>query len=394
VRGEDWQNEVDKILQHPLKNEFYENVSFELGNRYENINVRALHVGGWYDMFCQGTIDGYEKYNMGSDYASDHQLLVMGPWFHGFTNEHEDLTYPEQGHDEGMELINSLEATLFGEYLKDEIVDWETLPRVYYYVMGDPEHANSTKTYNEWRTAEEWPVSHTPESWYFHPNGTLSPHKPTQGEYVSYLYDPRDPVPNGGGTTLTLDYIGAVDQRRVEYETSPYDENEEFDAGWSAEDRSDILKFESPVLTEPVEFVGNISADLYVKSNCTDTDFTVKLMDVYPDGREMWVADGILKARFREGFQQETFLNPGQPYRLNIDMWSSAYRFVPGHKIKISISSSNWDKFAINPNTGGEIDDLYPANFTRDGFEFNIANNSIACGLGEKESCLWLPRTN
>jgi hypothetical protein len=195
------------------------------------------------------------------------------------------------------------------------------------------------------------------ESWYFHPNGTFSPNIPTSSVNQSYLYDPTNPVQSRGGTTLFIDHPnGALDQRLVET------------------DRLDILSYRTPILSTPVEIAGRINATLFIKSNCTDTDFTVKIMDVFPDGREMWVASGILKTRYRGGFSPEDveLMIPDSVYELNIDMWSTAYRFVPGHQIKVSITSSNYPAFAINPNTGGPV---LPT-FT----DWNIANNSVVLG--------------
>ena len=152
--------------------------------------------------------------------------------------------------------------------------------------------------------------------------------------------------------------------------------------------RSDILKFTTPILTNPVEIIGRLNATLYITSNCTDTDFTVKLLDIYPDGREIIVASGILKARYREGFGSADvqFMEEDTIYQLDIDMWSTAIRFVPGHQIRVSVSSSNFREFAVNDNTGGPI----TANL---GGTYNIANNTLLCGAPGQYSCIWFPRT-
>jgi len=378
---------IDFILQHPLKDEFWNNVSLERNERYKNIDVRALHFGGWYDMFCQGTIDAFLKYNNGTDFAKNHQFLVMGPWSHMLKYEHLDVSYPDTG-NLGLYYLTYLESLLFEEYLKGNTnaINWNEIPRVYYYVMGDPNYERSGIDYNHWRTSFTWPIPYNISYWYLHPNGTLLDSIPEFGALRSYIYDPRNPVLNGGGTTLTLQYIGAVDQRRVEY-TQPF----------GTEHRPDILKFDSPILTSPIEIIGNITAELYVTSNCTDTDFMVKLIDVYPDGREIWVAEGQLKARYRDYPDFDNFsLMAGDGttiYKLLIDMWSSAYRFVPEHKIRISITSSNYNKLAINPNTGEPIQNTHPSNCTQLGINFNIANNSIACGIEGNLSRIWFPRT-
>ena len=375
-----------KLLQHPLKDDNYENISLRMNNRYQNVDVRALHVGGWYDMFIEGTIDTFQLYNNGTNYAKDHQILVVGPWSHYLSDSHLDIEYPNSI---GLGYAGENEKKIFDEYFKNIPIDWNTQPRIYYYVMGDPQGDDSTIDYNNWRTSNSWPITHNAEAWYLYPDGSLSPTIPSSGVNASYLFDPKNPVRNGGGTTLSLEYIGAVDQRRIEYETyynSDYNGNFE-----SLVNRSDILKFTSSALTSPVEIIGNISADLYIKSNCTDTDFTAKLIDVFPDGREMWIGDGILKARYRNGYDASNLMNPEEMYKLTINLWSTAYRFVPGHQIRVSISSSNYNKFAVNPNTGVAVNTTHPiyCNPTNS----YIANNTVACGITGNMSCIWFPRT-
>jgi putative CocE/NonD family hydrolase len=369
-------NQIQIMIDHPLKDSFYENVSLKLNNRYENINVRAVHVGGWYDLFSEGTIQSFMLYNRGTDYAKNHQFLVMGPWNHGIGGTQPDITFPANARDTSK--IGYLENLLFRELFKNESIDWDSIPRVYYYVMGDPAGEGSTQTYNHWRTAMNWPIDYTPQAWYFHPNGTLSIDQPNLPGIRSYLYDPTNPVQSIGGTSLTLRENGASDQREVEYTIT-------------GQNRSDILKFTTPTLSSPVEIVGNLSAQLYITSNCSDTDFAVKLIDIYPDGKELIIGDGILKTRYRDGFQTSNLMNNGSLYELTIDMWSTAYRFVPGHQIRISITSSHYNKYALNPNTGGpvqntHISDLAPGNYF-------IANNSVYCGQSGYNSCVWFPRT-
>jgi hypothetical protein len=139
-------------------------------------------------------------------------------------------------------------------------------------------------------------------------------------------------VPTIGGQNLTQ-AKGPMDQRKVE-------------------GRDDVLLFTSEALTAPVEVTGRISARLFVSSDCPDTDFTVKLTDVYPDGRSMLVTDGILRARFRKSFRREDFLKPGEVYELAVDLWSTSLIFAKGHRIRVAVSSSNSPRFEPNPNTG------------------------------------------
>lgn len=151
------------------------------------------------------------------------------------------------------------------------------------------------------------------------------------------------------------------------------------------ESRSDILIFETEELIEPVEIVGRIWGHLWISSNCTDTDFTIKLTDVYPDNRSMLVTDGSLTVRSRENYTTDVFMlgNQLDVYELWVDCWSSAYYFAPGHKIRVAISSSNYPRFAVNPNTGAPL--------AYDYLNFNIANNSLCVGPKYNSSII-LPR--
>ena len=145
------------------------------------------------------------------------------------------------------------------------------------------------------------------------------------------------------------------------------------------------LWFGTPELIESVETVGRIFGNLFVTSNCTDTDFTVKLTDVYPDGRSMLITDGSLTVRSRNNYTSEAFMSGNQTdvYELFVDLWSTAYVFAPGHKIRIAISSSNYPRFAVNPNTGAPLAYNY--------LNYNIANNTLLVGPGYP-SCIILPR--
>jgi putative CocE/NonD family hydrolase len=170
-------------------------------------------------------------------------------------------------------------------------------------------------------------------SFYLHPEGKLVRGKAPEGNGKrSYKFDPADPVPTVGGQELFL-APGPRDQRKVE-------------------GRPDVLLFTTEALAEPVEVTGRTKAKLFVSSDCPDTDFTVKLTDVYPDGRSMLVTDGILRARYRRSFEREDFLEAGQVYELTVDLWSTSLVFNKGHRIRVAVSSSNAPRFEPNPNTG------------------------------------------
>ncbi|MEX2730097.1 MAG: CocE/NonD family hydrolase [Candidatus Sigynarchaeum springense] len=370
------------LIQNARKDAFWSQRSLTMGNQFENVDVRAVHFGGWYDCFQAGTIESFMYYNHNATTrARDHQILVMGPWIHGSMNHSgvpEYTTVFATYSSLGYTFANQARDFIFDEALLGESRNWSAQPRVYYVLMGDPADAAA----NTWHTAMDWPIPSTNEPWYFHPNGSLSIDVPASGN-LSYNYDPRDPVHTGGGRAFpnqakTIDVpitYGAFDNRPIET------------------GRPDILQFTSRTLTSPIEIVGRLRATLNIASNCTDTDFTVKLLDIFPDGREIYVADGILKARYRSGFSSadEALLVPGQVYELEIDMWSMAYRFSVGHRIRVSITSSNYPEYAVNPNTGGPVGPWGPGDMGT--VPFKVANNTLICGQGSTPSCIWFPRT-
>jgi putative CocE/NonD family hydrolase len=201
---------------------------------------------------------------------------------------------------------------------------------VHYYVMGDP--TDQSAPGNVWRTADSWPPAATPTAYYLHSSGTLSTVPATNSDSRTYKYDPAKPVPTTGGAELGAN-IGPRDQQSIE-------------------SRPDVLIFSSDVLEAPLEVTGRITARLFVSSDCPDTDFTVKLTDVYPDGRSMLVTDGITRARFRESFEKQKLLEPEEIVEVPVDLWSTSLVFNKGHRIRIAVSSSNAPRFDPNPNTG------------------------------------------
>jgi hypothetical protein len=302
----------------------------DMTTRFRYTNAPAIHIGGWYDIFAQATIDAFVgMQTRGGPGARGKQKLLMGPWTHGvFQEKAGELTFPNAknppttAHDIWR---------WFDHYLKgvDNGVDRE--PAVTYYVMGDVTDRNAPG--NEWRTADRWPpVNATPTPFYLHPDRSLSTRKPEEGGTLSYTYDPKDPVPTVGGPRLTLP-AGAMDQRKIE-------------------SRPDVLVFTSEPLREPVEVTGRVKVILWASSDALDTDFAAKLCDVYPDGRSINICEGILRARFREGFSKEKLMQPGTPYRFEIDLWSTSIVFNRGHRIRVHITSSNAPAFDPNPNTG------------------------------------------
>ncbi len=296
------------------------------------VRVPALHIGGWFDTFQQGTIDSFvRRQRRGGAGARGNQRLIMGPWPHGVgVRQAGEVTWPENATmDLWKETLRFLNYWMKGE---DDGISRE--PPVRYYVMGSTAEPGAPG--NEWRYAEDWPPASEEVALYLHAGGKLlrdSPHG-DEGEAV-LTHDPYDPVPSRGGFNLVIP-SGPMDQRVIEQ-------------------RRDVLVWTSPPLEEPVEVAGRVRARIWISSNCLDTDVIVKLCDVYPDGRSMLVTYGGLRLRFREGFEEEKLLELGRVYEVEVDMWSTAYVFNAGHRIRVDIQSSDFPHFDVNPGSGEPI---------------------------------------
>jgi predicted acyl esterase len=344
--------------------EYWTNVSLE--DNWQDVNIPAVHLGGWYDCFCQGLIDGFMGYQYdGGTGAAGKSKLIIGPWTHALFGERlqGELLYPENAKDT---FSAEYWDEILDQYILENSNDFENRPNVVYYVMGDV--TNSEAMGNFWRYTDDWPPEYIEDEWYFHENEFLSLSSPESSSPLTYNYNPNNPVPTKGGTNLyplAPTWAGPYDQRSVE-------------------NRADVLLFTSDILTEPYEATGPIKARLYVSSNCPDTDFTVKLTDVYPDGRSMLITDGILRMRNRNGCDHWEFMEEGQVYEVEVDLWSTSYIWDTGHKIRVAVSSSNYPRFLANPNTKDAMNQ---------NTDTNIAENTLYLDSSHP-SCIILPRYN
>ncbi len=201
---------------------------------------------------------------------------------------------------------------------------------------------------NAWREAPAWPPPHEEERWYLHSGGSantlsgdgvLSRRAPGDEPADAYLYDPLDPAPTLYGKTLmpTILPAGIADQRPVEQ-------------------RADVLCYTSEPVADPLALNGRLRVELWASSSAPDTDFTAKLVDVAPDGYAMNLADGIVRGRYRESPRRRSApLEPGEPTLFAIDLWDLAHTFLPGHRLRLEVSSSNFPRFDRNTNTGNEL---------------------------------------
>ncbi len=310
---------------------------------YEKITAPALNFGGWYDLFLGGTLANYTgmKTRGGSEAARAHQRLVIGPWVHGYNGG----VYPERNFGlmamDAVADVTSQQIRWFDHWLKGEANGVPDDKPVKLFIMG----------LDAWREEADWPLPDTRfEKWYLHSggransaagDGVLSTTAPHAEQADTYLYDPRDPVRTCGGATFLPGLFIAAN-------AGPRDQRE-------IEARADVLCYTSEVLSEDTEVTGPVSLSLFVSSSALDTDFTGKLVDVYPDGRAMILTDGILRARYRESFSAPKLMQPGTVYELQIDMVATANLFRAGHRIRLEVSSSNFPRFDRNTNSGGVI---------------------------------------
>jgi uncharacterized protein len=309
----------------------------------EDFGVPAFWFNSWFDV-SQGP--NLALYNHARDNASDRkvrdgQYMVVAPTLHcGFfrTPEHEDLVAGELNVGRATFPYYETMFAFLDYYLKGDKNNFrKETPRVQFYTMGR----------NEWQSADSWPPADSElVTMYFDSggqansvfgDGSMSTDMASGSESDSFTYDPMNPVPSlGGGVCCNrgASLGGSYDQRGIEA-------------------RADVLVYTTEALDEPVDVTGFVRATLYVSSDAKDTDFTVKLVDVYPDGTAYNVDDTIFRARFREGYDKEVFMKDGGVYELHPTAMSTSYEFGEGHRIRVEIASSKFPQYMRNLNTGG-----------------------------------------
>ncbi|MEX1198626.1 MAG: CocE/NonD family hydrolase [Pseudohongiellaceae bacterium] len=329
MRGQGAGDQVADTKRNVLWNEEWKRI--ETAPNLHNVTIPMYNEGGWYDIFAYGSVRNFMYLQQfGRPGATGNQKLEMGPFGHGALSG--DLAYP------GADTLgiggNERARRWFDYWLKDIDNGIMDEPPVRYYMMASA-RKGELSPHNGWRTAEQWPPPHRPTRYYLQPGRELATELPPEdAEPVSYRFDPDDPVSTVGGANLTFER-GPMDQRTIE-------------------DREDYLRFETPVLEEAVTIAGPVTAELYVTTDGPDTDFMVKLVDVYPDGYEAIVLDAPIRARYRDGRRTEDveMMTPGEPVKLEIDLWHTALTFESGHRIAVHVSSSSSPRFEVNDNSG------------------------------------------
>lgn len=377
--------------EHPTYDDYWQEL--DVLRRIDEVDVPVVHAGGWYDIFLKGhtslyaAIEGRRPgrgrwgphhgrgdagrrgshrggrrngkewgerrgwqghggppgngwwgdgpdgapHGRGSDVLRENQHMVIGPWTHGTFGTSNPAGEREFGENAAFDVGGALLWPWFDHWLGDgETLD--SMPSVRYFQMGD----------DEWRTSETWP----PRGVHRRPvfldsdgdarsgDGDLTMRFPgPRSPPDTYEYDPLDPTPTRGGPLLMGggQPAGVFDQRPVE-------------------ERDDVLVYTSEPLEESVAIAGDVTATLYVESTAPDTDFVVKLVDVDPDGYAANVTEGALRVRYRDSFEEPTFIEPGTVYEIDVDVREVAHTFAAGHRIRLDVASSNFPKLDRNPN--------------------------------------------
>lgn len=337
---------IDTVCNHCNYDSFY--TMHNLAERWDTAHYPMYHCAGWYDMHLEGGLQAFSELQA----RFHNQKLLVGPWGHttwGVRNQG-NLIYPTNAVMSNARFI-AIEKLWFDFWMKDS-VNGITEPKVTFYLMGNCDTQDTTQ-WNRWVEADTWPLAETQyKNFYLHEGNLLDTLPPTVNAIDTFQYDPADPCESyGGKESWGLNHgYGPIDNQPIEI-------------------RSDVLVFSTPILQEPLAIIGNLRFTLFAASDCYDTDWTIRVNDVYPDGRSILITDGILMARHRHGFDCEELLIPGVPDTFNIDVGSTANVFAPGHRLRVIISSSNYPRFEKNPNTG--------APFQRNPTNFVVATQQI-----------------
>jgi len=311
----------------------------DLGRRFAAVSVPMLHVGSWYDMFQYDTVKMFRglRTSAMTEQAQRGQRLLMGPWAHLLP-----YSVPTSRGSGEIDFgpaaridLHAIQLRWFDSHLQGLDNGLEQEPPVRIFVMGE----------NTWRDENEWPLARTRFTPVYLSSGGKANSRQGDGRLEltlpgmqapdHYVYDPADPVPTCGGTFIGLGN-GVRSQSTVE-------------------DRTDVLVYTGAPLERDWEVTGPVVLKLFAASSAPDTDFTAKLVDVRPDGYAQNIAEGVVRARFRESLEFPTLIQPGQVYEYTIDLWSTSHIFQAGHRLRLEVSSSNFPRYDRNQNTRHEL---------------------------------------
>ncbi len=319
-------------IAHPDYDDYWKKLNAE--EVFERIAIPVHTLGGWFDIFSQGTLRGYAGMSArgGSETARKKSRMVIGPWGHGPSQKTGDLDFGRHANIDQ----KSVALRWFDSWLAGRDSGIQSEPPVTLYVMGR----------NEWRFENEYPLARAQyRKMYLHSGGNANSSRGdgrlgweppgAESKPDQYTYDPDNPVPSAGGNNCCGTPTPAGPQRQE-----------------AVESRRDVLVYTSDFLDREIEVTGPVKVVLHAASDAPDTDFVAKLVDVYPDGRAYNMAEGIVRARYRESLSRPRLMEPGKVYEFTIDLVGTSVAFLKGHRIRVDVTSSHFPQFDRNPNTG------------------------------------------
>jgi hypothetical protein len=320
-------------LAHPHYDEYWQAEDCTL--HFDKMNVPCITTGSWYDFMNQGSIASFiGRQHSGGPNSRGKQQLIIGPWLHGRRNKGNrvgELVYPE---DAAWPVSDRMGAW-FQHHLQGIATGVDNSPAVRYYVMGAVGEEGAPGNY--WRFADDFPPPAESTAMFLHDGGKLSETKPKAAQSsTSYVSDPLHPMEIPGRS-----FPGARDAR-------PF------------EKQAEVKTFTTAPLEAPIEWTGRVKAELFVSSTAQDTDFIVRISDVYPDGRSILIVDYPWRARYREGFDREVLMEPGEVYKLAFPVGWLSQIFNTGHRIRVTIASSGAPLYEPNPQTGQPLTIEFP----------------------------------
>ena len=313
-----WRNVAD----HPSYDEFWKATSVR--EHLNDIHIPVYSVGGWYDNYVESDLDAFAIHHK----HNPADRIMIGPWAHVFNATFANVSYGK----DSLVPLRPEQIRWFDRWLKNN----DSTPEIQQPPSGSLSWAESVAGRKRVALARARSVKY-----YLGPGGQLGNKPDRHSPSDTFVYDPHNPVPTTGGAVCCDPRIfpwGPLDQRQVEK-------------------RRDVLVYSTTPLASPIEVTGPVKVVLHVASNAPDTDFTAKLVDVFPDGTARNLTDGILRMRYRDSLETPVLVTPGDVYKVTIDAGVTSNVFLAGHRIRVEISSSNFPRFDRNPNTGGVVAD-------------------------------------
>ena len=374
------------ILTKTKYDKFWKQPGFAIDEYWnEHPDIPMMYVGGWYDSYTRATLENYEGL---SNLKDSEVKVIIGPWTHGTTQP--ELTYSgdlEFGKDASIGSFSDFHLAWYNKWFKNNPESnylYKNPIKIFVMGSGDGHKTKEGRIFHGgfWREEQEWPLKRSKfTKYYLNSLNNLSTDKLfNDKDSITFAYDPANPVPTIGANISSLSGLRPVDSKlrsphevpaaarrynivepggfNQKQEKRFYGTKEPYN---NLSERLDVLTFQSESLSKDTEITGPIESTLYVSSDCLDTDFTVKLIDVYPstkdfpEGFSLNLTDGLIRMRYRNSFTKEEFIKENEVYEIKIILYPTSNIFKKGHRIRIDVSSSNYPKFDFNPNTGEPI---------------------------------------